>query len=152
MADLDLAFLPTLNAALNGLATLLLLAGYVLIRAGKRDAHKRCMLGAFATSVIFLGCYLLHKAWKASVGDTLHTTFAGQGAARAIYLVILLTHLVLAMAVPVLAVLLIRWGLTRQWEKHKRLARWAWPVWLYVSVTGVVIYLMLYHWPTAAQV
>jgi len=140
----DLSFLPTLNACLNGLATLLLVVGLWLIKTGKRDAHRNCMISAFGISIIFLICYLVHKAWKASTGQTMHTSYNGEGLAKTFYLLILATHLILAMIVPVFAIMLTRWGLRGQFDKHRKLAKWAWPIWFYVSVTGVVIYLMLY--------
>lgn len=136
-----LSFLPTVNAGLNALATVLLLRGRRLARAGARDAHRRTMLAAFAVSSLFLACYLAHKAAR----DFENTTFHAQGALKAFYLALLGSHVVLAAAVPVLAIVLIRYGLRGSVDSHRRLARVAWPIWMYVSVTGVVIYVMLYH-------
>lgn len=138
---MDLSFLPHLNAALNGVATLLLLRGRALVRAGRIDAHKQTMLAAFAVSSVFLASYLTHKVAR----DFENTTLNVEGLAKAAYLGVLFTHVTLAMSVPVLAILLIRWGLRDEREKHRRLARIAWPIWMYVSVTGVGIYLALYH-------
>lgn len=134
--------LPDVNAALNGLATVLLLAGFVLIRQGRKKAHRNCMIAAFAVSAAFLVCYVAHKIQVGGV----HTPFGGQGVIKTLYLLMLVSHIILAMAVPVLAIVMIRLGLTGRYEKHRRLGRIALPIWLYVSVTGVLIYLMLYHW------
>ncbi|HTI51747.1 MAG TPA: DUF420 domain-containing protein [Planctomycetaceae bacterium] len=139
--------LPTVNASLNGLATVLLLAGFALIKSGKRKAHEATMLSAFVTSSLFLAFYLIyHFALYHFTGES-SRKFTGAGLARTIYLAILVTHVVLAAAVPVLAGITIYRGVTAQWERHKRLARITFPIWLYVSVTGVIIYAMLYHWP-----
>jgi protein SCO1/2/putative membrane protein len=141
--------LPTVNAALNGLATVLLLAGFGLIKSGRSEAHKTVMLSAFVTSILFLGFYLLyHFALWHFTGES-SRKFTGTGAIRPVYLTILVTHVLLAMSVPVLAGITIYRGLTAQWERHKRIARITFPIWLYVSVTGVIIYGMLYHWPPA---
>jgi len=139
--------LPTVNAGLNSLATVLLILGFVLIKRGRRDAHRNVMLTAFVTSILFLGCYLgYHFALKHYTGVS-SQPFRGQGAIRPVYLSILITHVVLAAAVPVLALVTIYRGLKKQWEKHRRIAKITFPIWLYVSMTGVIIYLMLYHWP-----
>jgi len=131
--------LPTVNAVLNGTAASLLVAGWFLIRAGKREAHRRVMTAAFACSILFLVSYLVYHAQVGSV------RFQGQGTVRTVYLAILLTHTVLAAVVPFLAVVTIFFARKGRFESHRRLARVALPVWLYVSVTGVVIYLMLYR-------
>lgn len=137
---MDLSFLPPLNAALNACAAALLVRGRHLARAGRTDAHRRTMLAAFATSTLFLALYLLHKASR----DFENTTFHAEGAAKLAYLVLLFSHVVLAMAVPPLALTLVALGLRGRREAHRRLARVAWPIWLYVSATGVLIYLLLY--------
>lgn len=137
---MDLSFLPGVNASLNALATLLLVTGRELARRGRLDAHRRVMLAAFATSSLFLASYLTHKISRSFE----HTTFHAEGAAKVLYLVVLATHVTLAMAVPALAIALIAFGLRDQRTRHRRLARVAWPIWLYVSVTGVLIYLLLY--------
>jgi uncharacterized membrane protein YozB (DUF420 family) len=136
----DLSFLPPLNAALNALAALLLLAGRRLARAGRIEAHRRTMLAAFATSAVFLACYVLHKASRGFASTTLHV----EGPAKVAYLALLFSHVTLAMTIPPLAIALIRLGLSDRRAQHRRLARVAWPLWMYVSVTGVVIYLLLY--------
>jgi uncharacterized membrane protein YozB (DUF420 family) len=143
---LDLSFLPAVNASLNAVATVLLVRGRWLARAGRIDAHRRTMLAAFAVSTLFLALYLLHKASRGFESTTLHVA----GAAKAAYLVMLASHVTLAMAVPVLAILLIRHGLAGRIASHRRLAVIAWPIWIYVSVTGVLIYWLLYLWNPAA--
>ena len=135
-----ISWLPTVNASLNGLATVLLVTGYVLIRQKRIIAHKRVMLSAFGVSVVFLASYLTYHAYAGS------KPFAGTGMMRPIYFSILISHIILAALVPVLAAVTIRLGLSGQWDRHKRIARVTYPIWLYVSVTGVIIYLMLYHW------
>jgi uncharacterized membrane protein YozB (DUF420 family) len=132
--------LATANAVLNAGAMVLLVRGRALARRGAVDAHRRTMLGAFALSALFLALYL---ARKVVFGFESHT-FHAEGVAKAAYLVILATHVPLAALVPLLAVALIRLGLRDERARHRRLARWVWPIWLYVSVTGVVIYLLLY--------
>ena len=144
--NLDLSFLPTVNACLNSLATILLVRGRLLIARGEVDAHRRTMLSAFAVSALFLTFYVLHKAWRSFE----NTPYNAEGVAKLVYLSILFTHLVLAMTVPVLAITLIVFGLRGHIGRHRRLAKVAWPIWLYVSLTGVVIYWMLYHANPAA--
>jgi uncharacterized membrane protein YozB (DUF420 family) len=142
----DLSALPALNAALNATASVLLVRGRVLARRGAHDAHRRTMLAAFGVSSAFLASYLVHKASRSFH----HTTFHATGAAKTAYLALLATHVVLAACVPVLAIVLIRFGLRGEIGRHRRLARVAWPIWLYVSVTGVAIYFLLYHFNPAA--
>jgi len=131
--------LPKLNAVLNATAAVLLVCAYILIRSGRREAHKRVMLAAFTVSVLFLISYLTYHAQVGSVH------YPHSGAIRSVYLTILFTHTVLAAAVPVLAVITLRRGLRGMFVRHKAIARWTLPIWLYVSVTGVVVYLMLYQ-------
>ena len=130
--------LPAVNASLNALAAVFLTAGYLFIRAGRRRAHERCMLAALATSTLFLVSYVVYHA---NVGSR---PFGGQGAIRPIYYTILATHVVLAASVVPLALVTANRGLRNRLDAHVRIARWTLPIWLYVSVTGVVIYLMLY--------
>ncbi len=130
---------PELNAGLNTISALFLCAGYYYIRRREIDMHKRMMLGAFASSVVFLVCYVIYHLQVGSV------RFPGTGAMRILYLTILLTHTVLAAAVPFLAVITLRRGLRRDDAEHRKIAKWAFPIWLYVNVTGVVVYLMLYR-------
>jgi len=139
--NLDAAalWLPTVNAALNSLATVLLAAGWIFIRRGQWRAHRAAMISAFAVSTLFLICYLTYH-WL--VG---HVPFTGQGVVRPVYFTILITHILLAVTVPVLAIAMFVLALKGRWEAHRRLGRITMPIWLYVSVTGVVIYLMLYR-------
>ena len=135
-----ISLLPTVNAALNALSALLLVWGYALIRRGRRERHRRVMQSAFATSCLFLVCYLVYHSQVGSV------PFHHEGTVlRRVYLSILATHTMLAAAVPVLAILTLRRGLSARFDRHKRIARWTLPIWLYVSVTGVVVYVLLYH-------
>jgi putative membrane protein len=130
--------LPTLNAVLNSLSTILLVVGYVLIRRRRWQAHRNVMIAALVCSTLFLTSYLVYHAQVGSV------RFQGTGTVRTVYLTILLTHTVLAAFVPFLAVITV-WRAWRQRERHARIARWTLPIWLYVSVTGVVVYWMLYR-------
>jgi uncharacterized membrane protein YozB (DUF420 family) len=131
--------LPTLNASLNGLSAVLLVVGYVLIRRGRRSAHRIAMLGAFSASTLFLVSYLVYHFQVGSV------PYQGTGPIRTVYFTVLLTHTVLAAAVPFLAVITLVRALRERFDRHRAIARWTLPIWLYVSVTGVVIYLMLYR-------
>ena len=142
---MDLSFLPAVNASLNAIAAVLLVRGRMLARAKRIDAHRRTMLSAFAVSTLFLARYLLHKAARGFESTTLQVT----GAAKVAYLLMLASHVLLAMTVPVFAILLIRHGLAGRIAQHRRLARIAWPIWIYVSVTGVLIYLLLSPWSPA---
>jgi uncharacterized membrane protein YozB (DUF420 family) len=131
--------LPTLNALLNATSAALLVTGWLLIRSGRRDAHRRVMTAAVLCSALFLVSYL---AYHAAVGSV---RFAGTGTVRTVYLAILLSHTVLAAFAAPLAVTVFVLGRMERFERHRRLARWTLPVWLYVSVTGVAVYLMLYR-------
>ena len=142
---MDLSFLPSINASLNACAVILLIAGRRFVRLGRIDAHRRTMLAAFGVSSVFLVLYVAHKASR----DFENTSFGAEGVAKSAYLALLASHVVLAMAVPVLAILLIRFGLKGEIARHRGLARWAWPIWMYVSLTGVLIYFLLYHWNPA---
>jgi putative membrane protein len=134
---LDVSALPLLNASLNGLTTLLLVAGYALIKQRKIELHRRVMLTAFATSSAFLVSYVIYHWFKSGPRP-----YAGDH--RGIYLFILVTHIVLAAAIVPLALVTLYRGWSMRVAKHRRIARWTLPLWLYVSVTGVVIYAMLY--------
>jgi uncharacterized membrane protein YozB (DUF420 family) len=131
--------LPTLNAILNGIAAVFLLAGWVLIRRRRMRAHRAAMLAALACSVLFLASYLVYHCQVGSV------PFQGTGAIRTVYFTVLLTHTVLAAAVPFLAAITLTRALQRRFPRHRAIARWTLPIWLYVSVTGVAVYWMLYH-------
>jgi len=136
---LELSALPTLNAGLNALAALLLVTGYRFIRAGRVPAHRACMAAAFGTSVAFLVSYTIYHFHQPA------TPFPGTSPVRTFYYGMLFTHVVLASAVPPLAILTLWRALRGEFDRHRRLARWTLPIWLYVSVTGVLVYLMLYH-------
>jgi len=131
--------LPSVNAFLNATAAVLLIWGYTLIRRRRIQQHRKVMQTAFVVSCLFLVCYLVYHYQVGSV------RFQKTGAIKTLYLSILGTHTLLAAAVPVLAIITLRRGLAARWDKHRRIARWTLPIWLYVSVTGVVVYLMLYH-------
>lgn len=136
---MEIADLPALNAVLNGTAAALLVAGYLLIRRGRIAQHKRCMLAALATSAVFLVSYVIYHA---NVGSR---PFPGQGPVRVVYFGILISHVVLAATILPLALITAARGLLAQYDRHVRIARWTLPIWIYVSITGVVIYLMLYQ-------
>ena len=135
----DVHDLPAVNASLNALAAVLLVTGYVLIRRRQWVAHRNVMTAALACSVLFLASYLIYHA---NVGSK---PFPGQGPIRAVYLTILLTHIVLAAVILPMALVTANRGLRARFDRHVPLARWTLPLWMYVSVTGVVIYLMLYQ-------
>jgi uncharacterized membrane protein YozB (DUF420 family) len=137
---MDVSILPPINAALNALATVLLVHGRRLARRGEVARHRRTMLQAFAVSSVFLLLYVTHKVGR----NFENTTFNVEGWGKTAYLVLLGSHVLLAMTVPVFAIVLIRLGLRDERARHRRLARIAWPIWIYVSVTGVAIYLLLY--------
>ncbi|MDA7980698.1 MAG: DUF420 domain-containing protein [Pirellulales bacterium] len=134
---------PSINAGLNTLALLLLINGFTLIRRGNVRAHRNVMLSAFGVSILFLTCYLTYHYVAG------HVAFQLTGAVRTVYRFILFTHIVLAAIVPVLAIVTIVLGLKGRRVAHRRLARWTFPIWVYVSITGVIIYFMLYHLPGA---
>jgi uncharacterized membrane protein YozB (DUF420 family) len=137
----DQDFLPAVNASLNAASACCLVVGRRLARSGRLVAHRRTMLTAFALSSLFLVLYVAHKAAR----DFDNTPFHAEGAARVAYLALLASHVTLAMAVPPLAIALVTLGLRGRFAAHRRLARFAWPVWMYVSVTGVMVYVLLYH-------
>jgi len=142
---MSLADLPAVNACLNGLSAVFLSAGYVFIRQGNKTAHRNCMISAFATSTIFLVCYLTyHIGMRIHYGQA-HTEFHEPRWFRPIYLTILVSHLALAVAIVPLALVTLNRALKGRFELHKKIARWTWPIWMYVSVTGVLIYLLLYQ-------
>jgi uncharacterized membrane protein YozB (DUF420 family) len=136
---MTVADLPTLNATLNGLATLCLVTGWALIRRGRRDAHRAAMFGALACSAAFLTSYVVYHYHAGS------RPFTGEGWLRAVYFAILITHVVLAIVIVPLVLLTVSRALANRFDRHRRIARLTLPLWLYVSVTGVVVYLMLYR-------
>jgi len=131
--------LPAINASLNAISAVLLIIGYSLMRAGRIDQHRRFMLAAFAASSLFLICYLVYHAQVGSVPFTRH------GFVRLLYFSILITHVTLAAVVLPLAVVTLTRGLKARYPQHRRIARWTFPLWLYVSVTGVLVYVLLYQ-------
>lgn len=133
--------LPAINATLNGTSAVLLVVGYVCIRSGCREAHRWCMVAATVVSCVFLGCYLYYHAHHGS------TKFTGEGLSRTIYFSVLLSHTVLAVVVALWLVPVTLYRAARgRFEAHRQIARWTFPLWFYVSVTGVLIYFMLYRW------
>jgi putative membrane protein len=136
---IDITALPGVNAVLNSTSAALLVTGYYFIRQRNVRAHQTCMVSAFMVSVVFLVSYLTYHYYAGA------TRFSGQGGIRVLYFSILLSHTVLAALVPFLAVLTLFRAWKEHFTKHRTIARWTLPIWLYVSVTGVVIYLMLYH-------
>jgi uncharacterized membrane protein YozB (DUF420 family) len=131
--------LPAVNAALNSLSALLLVSGYLFIKSRNIKAHKACMLAAFTSSALFLISYLVYHYQVGSV------PFKDQGAIRTLYFAILLTHTILAASVVPLALITLTRALKQRFAAHRRIARWTFPIWLYVSVTGVIVYWMLYR-------
>ena len=136
---MPLSSLPTVNAVLNSLSAVFLVSGFYFIRTGRKEAHRASMLAAFSCSVLFMASYLLYHFQVGSV------RFSGTGTIRTIYLSILLVHTVLATAVPFLAVITLVLALKGKFQRHRSLARWTLPIWLVVSVSGVVVYWMLYR-------
>lgn len=137
------AIFPVINATLNGLSAVLLLTGYQFIRRGRMAAHRAVMIAALVSSSLFLTSYLYYHAHVGSV------RFQGQGWIRPVYYTILTTHTTLAIVILPLVIITLSRALRQRFDKHRAIARWTFPLWLYVSVTGVVIYFMLYHWFTA---
>ena len=131
--------MPAVNAALNGTSALLLTTGYLFIRQKKITAHKVCMVSALGTSTVFLISYLTYHYHVGSI------RFAGRGAARILYFAILISHTILAVAILPLALVTVHRAMRGRFDRHVRIARWTLPIWLYVSVTGVIVYFMLYH-------
>ena len=134
-----LAFLPTLNALLNSTSAVLLVVEHRYIKRGNKAAHKKCMIATFVVSILFLISYLTYHYYHGT------TKFLGEGWIRPVYFTILTSHTILAAAIVPLAIITLRRGLKDQIEKHIPIAKWTYPIWLYVSVTGVIVYLMLYH-------
>ncbi len=136
--------LPAVNAVLNGTSAVLLACGYRFIRQKRVNAHRRTMISAFIVSIVFLICYVTYHWYLVAHNEgVLH--YPHTGAIRSLYLTILFTHTVLAATVPVLAIITLRRALRSDFVRHRRIARWTLPIWLYVSVTGVIVYLMLYQ-------
>ena len=136
---MTLSDLPAVNAALNTLSTIFLTCGYVFIRRQRQVAHRNCMIGAVISSALFLTCYLVYH-YNAG-----RTVFRDPAWFRPIYLAILLTHTLLAVVIVPLVLKTLYHAARRQFDRHKKVARWTWPIWMYVSITGVIIYFLLYH-------
>jgi putative membrane protein len=137
--NFDYTVLPAVNATLNAISTIFLAVGWLFIRRRNMRRHRLCMIAAFTTSTLFLASYLIYHANVGSV------PFQGQGTIRLVYFVILITHIILAALILPLALMTLSRALSRRFDRHRRIARWTLPIWLYVSVTGVVIYVMLYR-------
>jgi putative membrane protein len=138
--------IPALNATLNGLATLLITAGFILIKSGRKEAHRKVMLSAAVVSALFLVGYVTHKILIHGV----HTPFGGTGAIRTVYYVMLVTHIILAMSIAYLVPRTFLFAVRGDFVRHKAWAKWTFPIWYYVSVTGVLVYFSLYQWWPAA--
>ncbi|MFN0149790.1 MAG: DUF420 domain-containing protein [bacterium] len=136
---IPITFLPTLNACLNATSGILLFTGFVFIRRREIARHRACMLAASCVSVVFLISYITYHSLAGS------TAFEGSGWTRPVYFAILISHAILAAATVPLAIITLRRGLRNDVAQHRRIARWTFPIWIYVSITGVIVYLMLYH-------
>jgi len=139
--------IPALNASLNGFATILLTIGFILIKQDKREAHRKVMISACIVSAVFLVGYVTHKALIRGV----HTPFGGEGGIRTVYYVMLITHIILAIAIAYLVPRTFLLAIKGNYERHKAWAKWTFPIWYYVSVTGVLVYFFLYQWWPAAK-
>jgi uncharacterized membrane protein YozB (DUF420 family) len=137
--------LPAVNATLNGLSAVFLATGFIFIKQGNKIAHRNCMISAFVTSVVFLACYLTYHSYLAIVLHRGPTHFLHPAWFRPIYLTILGTHTILALVIVPLILRTLWLAKNERFEAHKRIARWTWPLWLYVSVTGVLVYFLLYQ-------
>jgi uncharacterized membrane protein YozB (DUF420 family) len=142
--------LPHVNASLNALSFLLLVAGIYFIKTGNKERHRLCMLSAASVSALFLVFYLLHHTIRTYYFGLGPTKFTGEGTARTVYFFILSTHTVLAALVAPMIVITLLKGIKGNFDSHKKIARFTYPIWLYVSVTGVLVYLFLYHLYRAA--
>jgi putative membrane protein len=132
--------LPAVNASLNSICTVLLVAGFVFIKRERKKAHMICMIGALVVSAVFLGSYLFYHYEVGSV------KFTHEGMARPIYFVILISHILLAMVLAPMVIVTVIPAIRERFDRHRKIARWTWPIWMYVSITGVIVYLMLYQW------
>lgn len=139
--------IPAINAALNGLATLLMTGGFIAIMSGKREVHRGFMLSAGVVSAVFLVGYVAHKILVRGV----HTPFGGEGAIKAVYYTMLISHILLAMSIAYLVPRTFWLAIKGDYERHKAWARWTFPIWYYVGVTGVLVYFFLYRWWPAAS-
>jgi putative membrane protein len=146
---MSISDIPALNASLNALATVLLTVGFVLIKQGNREAHRKVMLSACAVSALFLVGYLTHKALKgaaAGAGEAIHTQFGGEGFIRTVYYAMLISHVILAIAIAYLVPRTFLFAIKGDYVSHQKWAKFTFPIWYYVSVTGVLVYFFLYQW------
>ena len=146
--------IPALNAGLNALATALISAGFIYIKTGRKIAHRACMLAAGAVSAVFLVGYIGHKILKgmaAGAGEAVHTQFGGEGAIRTVYFVMLISHILLAISIAYLVPKTFALALKGDFERHRKWARVVFPIWYYVSITGVLVYFFLYQWWPSTQ-
>ena len=146
--------IPALNAALNALATVLMTAGFIFIKSGNKTAHRASMFSAGIVSAVFLVGYLAHKILKgmaAGAGEAVHTQFGGEGAIRTVYYVMLISHILLAISIAYLVPKTFALAFKGDYERHKRWARVVFPIWYYVSITGVLVYFFLYQWWPSAH-
>ena len=146
--------IPAINASLNALATLLISVGFILIKTGRKTAHRFAMISAGVVSAVFLVGYVGHKILKglaAGAGEAVHTQFGGEGPIRTVYYVMLITHVILAIAIAYLVPRTFALAFKGEFERHKKWARIVFPIWLYVSVTGVLVYFFLYQWWPSAS-
>ena len=139
--------IPALNATLNGLATVLITAGYILIKTGRKEAHRKVMTTAMVVSALFLVGYVTHKVLIRGV----HTPFGGEGLIRNVYYVMLISHILLAISIAYLVPRTFLFAIQGNYQRHKAWAKWTFPIWYYVSVTGVLVYFSLYQWWPAAK-
>jgi len=139
--------IPALNATLNGIATVLISAGFILIKSGRKEAHRKVMTTAMVVSALFLVGYVTHKVLIHGV----HTPFGGTGVIRTVYYVMLISHILLAMSIAFLVPRTFLLAIKGDFERHKAWAKWTFPIWYYVSVTGVLVYFSLYQWWPAAR-
>ncbi|MDE3068590.1 MAG: DUF420 domain-containing protein [Verrucomicrobiota bacterium] len=137
--------LPAVNASLNGLSGTFLAAGYAFIRRKNKTAHRHCMVAAFVTSIVFLACYLTYHGYLAAALHEGPTRFLRPAWFRPIYLTILISHSVLAAVIVPMILITLNRALREKFDAHKKIARWTWPLWMYVSVTGVLVYFLLYR-------
>ncbi len=142
---MSLSDFPILNASLNGLSAVLLIAGYVFIKQGRQTAHRNCMISALVSSTLFLICYVTYHVGMQRTHGSAHTKFLNPEWFRPIYLTLLFTHLVAAITIVPMVVVTVNRALRQRFDAHKRIARWTWPLGMYLSVTGVVIYFLLYQ-------
>lgn len=145
MTELALTWLPRLNATLNGTAGLFLLAGFVAIRRKQVRIHRTCMLSAFSISVLFLASYVTYHTLRQAATGVGHVRYQGPAWSRSLYFSVLFSHLVLATLLLPLVIVTMSRALKGRFDRHRRIARWTWPIWIYVSTTGVAVYAMLYH-------